>query len=329
MIYQSTICRQGHQQKIPSRCSHLTSSICFPRTVLGESRGRGPRQPRATDREGRDREPGPLADGVAESAGGRLRRRLREEEQPVLRDHQPQLRPETRGGRHRVPGAAEPVLSPEDLRAAQFAAQEQHQLLLGPAGVADERGGGLGGRGRQPSGLGDQPGQGTPVEHHQIQLPLVAGQPHGGWHCTRSFQLPPRGRRFPAEAQQLAQTRTDNGQEEEQPGGHRAGRSVASLESQSDQDRAERLDRSGGDAAGGGLAHRHRQQHGHTGRRPAFHARVHPRLELEPRPRLGRLPGRPPRLAEHAVPHGLTVTVTPGPGRRAGSSAHTRDDRMI
>lgn len=119
----------------------LILNLFYISPVFGEPRRRGARQPRAADRTGGDRESRALADGIAEPAGRRLRRRVGEAQQPLLRHHQSELRPEARGGRHRLPGAAEPVLRAEDVRAAQLAAQEQHQLLLGAAGVADERGG--------------------------------------------------------------------------------------------------------------------------------------------------------------------------------------------
>lgn len=92
--------RRYSYTKQPVLCSDpiLTDSSL----VLAEPGGRGQGQPRAADREGGDRQLGPLAHGQPQSAGPRLQRRQRETEQPLLRHHQPQLRLEAGGRRHYV-----------------------------------------------------------------------------------------------------------------------------------------------------------------------------------------------------------------------------------
>jgi hypothetical protein len=191
------------------------------RTVFDEHGGRGARQSLPTDREGGDRQPGALAHGVAEPADRRLRRRLGEAQPALLRHNQPLVRPEARGGGHRLPGAALALLRPEDLRASQLPAQEQHQLLLGPAGQPDERrrDGGGGGRGRgrvrhrgrrrsgESARFRHRHRQGAAARHHQVQLALPPGQSDGRRLLARAVQLLAGRRRHPPQAQQLLEVR--------------------------------------------------------------------------------------------------------------------------
>lgn len=146
------------------------------RPVLGEHGRRGAGQPLPADRARRDSEPGEVAHGVAESAHRRLRRRLGEAQQSVLRDYKSILRPEAGGGRRRLPGSALALLRSEDLRASQLAEKEQHKLLLGPVSGPNERGRVVSGRRRsgKSTRFRHRHCQGAAAQHYQVQLALAA-----------------------------------------------------------------------------------------------------------------------------------------------------------